>query len=33
VYKVLSAEGTSENLVNLVKGIYLYNQAANTYFG
>ena len=33
VYKVLSTEGTSKTLVDLVKGIYLYAQAANVYFG
>jgi hypothetical protein len=33
VQKVLSTDGAPEKLVNLVKGIYLYNQAANAYFG
>ena len=32
-YKVLTTEGTDAKLVNLVKGLYLYNQAANAYFG
>lgn len=31
-YKVVD-KGTDEALVNLVKGLYLYNQAANAYFG
>ena len=31
-YKVVN-KGTDEALVNLVKGLYLYNQAANAYFG
>ena len=31
-YKALNAEGTEEALKNLVKLIYLYNQAANVYF-
>ena len=31
-YKVVN-KGTDEALVNLVKGLYLYNQAANVYFG
>jgi hypothetical protein len=31
--KVLNTDGTDEKLVNLVKGLYLYNQAANAYFG
>ena len=31
-YLVLTAENQSEDLTNLVKAIYLYNKAANTYF-
>ena len=34
VYRVLELNGNNnQNLVNLVKGLYLYNQAANNYFG
>ena len=32
-YSVLNAEGQPESLVNVVKGLYLYNEAANAYFG
>ena len=33
VYSVLKSGEADESLVNLVKGLYLYNQAANAYFG
>ena len=32
-YNVLNAEDAPAKLVDLVKGLYLYNQAANAYFG
>lgn len=32
-YKVLNGGSTDENLQNLMKAMYLYNQEANTYFG
>ena len=32
-YTVLNDGSAAESLTNLVKGLYLYNQAANEYFG
>ena len=32
VYNTLNSETSDAKLVNLVKGVYLYNQAANAYF-